>query len=148
MIRLANKFDIESIIELLKKYREVAPLETMKKANNREYIEKLITEIIAGAGYIFLAEKNNEIIGILIAAKLPNIWNPESKQMSELAYWVELEHRGTSAGYRLINAYIKTGEKLKAESEIDFYTISKMVNSPDLKFNKLGFQKLEETWIK
>jgi N-acetylglutamate synthase-like GNAT family acetyltransferase len=148
MIRLANKFDIESIIELLKKYREVAPLDTMKKANNKEYIEKLITEIIAGSGYVFLAEKNKTIIGMLIAAKFPNIWNPESKQMSELAYWVDPEHRGSTAGYRLIETYIRRSEKLKAEGEIDFYTISKMVNSPDLKFNKLGFGKLEETWVR
>jgi len=148
MIRLANKFDIESIIELLKKYREFAPLDAMKKANNKEYIEKLITEIIVGSGYIFLAEKNKVIIGMLIAAKFPNVWNPEAKQLSELAYWVEPEHRGSSAGYRLIETYIRRSEKLKAEGEIDFYTISKMVNSPDLKFNKLGFGKLEETWVR
>jgi N-acetylglutamate synthase-like GNAT family acetyltransferase len=148
MIRLANKFDIESIIDMLKKYREVAPLDTMKKANNKEYIEKLITEIIVGSGYVFLAEKNKTIIGMLIAAKFPNVWNPDARQMSEIAYWVEPEHRGGTAGYRLIETYIRRGEKLKAEGEIDFYTISKMVNSPDLKFNKLGFSKLEETWVR
>jgi N-acetylglutamate synthase-like GNAT family acetyltransferase len=148
MIRLANKFDIETIIELLKKYREVAPLDAMKKANDKEYIKKLITEIIIGSGYVFLAEKNKTIIGMLIAAKFPNIWNPEAKQMSEIAYWVDPEHRGSTAGYRLIETYIRRSEKLKSEGEIDFYTISKMINSPDLKFNKLGFEKLEETWVR
>jgi len=148
MIRQANKFDIEIIIELLKKYRDAAPLETIKQASDKEYIEKLLTEIIVGAGFILLAEKDNEIIGMVIAAKLPNIWNPKAAQLSELAYWVNPEHRGGTAAYRLIDAYVKAGEKLKAENKISFYTISKMINSPDLKFNKLGFEKLEETWVK
>lgn len=148
MIRLANKFDVKNIIEILKQYREVAPLEAMQKADDESYIETLISGIIAGNGHIFLAEKNDQIIGILMAAKFPNIWNPKVMQMSEIAYWVNPENRGSTAGYRLIETYIRRCEKLKAEGEIGFFTISKMVNSPDLKLGKLGFSKLEETWIR
>lgn len=148
MIRLANKFDVQNIIKILKQYREVAPLEAMRKADDENYIETLISGIIAGSGYIFLAEKNSNIVGILIAAKFPNVWNPKVMQMSEIAYWVNPENRGGTAGYRLIETYIRRCEKLKAEGEIGFFTISKMVNSPDLKFAKLGFSKLEETWIR
>lgn len=148
MIRLANKFDLENIIEILKKYREDAPLSAMRKANNKEYIEKLISGIIAGAGFVLLAEKNKQIIGVLIAAKFPNVWNPEAIQISELAYWVNPENRGSSAGYRLLETYIRRCEKMKADGEIEFFTISKMVNSPDLKFAKLGFSKLEENWVR
>lgn len=148
MIRQANKFDLPEIIRLLKNYRRNAPLEILKAANNEEYITKLLTEIIAGAGFIFLAEKDGVCIGMLIAAKIPNVWNPQAMQCSEIAYWVEPEHRGGTSAYRLIAAYIKECERLIKQGAIQLFTVSKMVNSPDLKFYKFGFQKLEETWVR
>ena len=148
MIRQANKFDLPEIIRMLKNYRDNSPIKILREANNEEHIINLMSQIFYGAGFIFIAEKNDVCIGMLIAAYIPNLWNPKAIQCSEIAYWVEPEYRGSSAAYRLIAAYIKECEKLKEESKIEFYTIAKMINSPDLKFNKFGFQKLEETWIK
>lgn len=148
MIRQANKFDIKAIINLLKQYKESAPLDVLKYANDEEYITKLLSELLAGSGIIFLAEKNNVIIGMLIAIIMPNIWNPKAQQCSEVAYWVDPEFRGGTAAYRLIAAYIKECDAMVKQGKIQFYTMTKMVNSPDLKYNKFGFSKLEETWVK
>lgn len=148
MIRQANKFDIDNIIEILKHYRDADPLQTIKNANDREYIVQLLTNIISGMGFILLAEKDNKIAGMVMAAVIPNIWNPHANELHELVYWVEPEFRGGTIGYRLLKQYIEIGEKFKEEKRIEFFTISKMVNSPDIKYNKFGFNKLEETWIK
>ena len=148
MIRQANKFDIDAIVKLLKQYRQDAPLDVLRYADDEEYIRKLLTELLAGMGVIFLAEKDHVVIGMLIAAIIPNIWNPKAKQCTEVAYWVDPEFRGGSAAYRLISAYVEECESMAKQGKINFYTISKMINSPDLKYNKFGFQKLEETWYK
>lgn len=148
MIRQANKFDIPAIIGMLKNYRNNAPIEVLKTANNEEYINGLLSEIIAGAGFILLAEKDNVPIGMLIAANIPNVWNPQAIQCSEVAYWVEPEFRGGTAAYRLIAAYVSKCEQLMQQGTIQMFTVSKMSNSPDLKYHKFGFKKLEETWIR
>lgn len=148
MIRQANKFDIKEIINLLKHYREVAPLDVLKYADNEEYITQLLSELLAGSGLIFLAEKDDVIIGMLIAAIIPNIWNPKARQCSEVAYWVNPEYRGGTAAYRLIKAYVSECDAMIKQGKIQFYTMTKMVNSPDLKYHKFGFEKLEETWFK
>ncbi len=148
MIRQANKFDIKAIINLLKQYKESAPLDVLKYANDEEYITKLLSELLAGSGIIFLAEKDNVIIGMLIAIIMPNIWNPKAQQCSEVAYWVDPEFRGGTAAYRLIQAYMSECDAMVKQGKIQFYTMTKMVNSPDLKYNKFGFSKLEETWVK
>jgi N-acetylglutamate synthase-like GNAT family acetyltransferase len=148
MIRQANKFDIESIIGLLKQYRESAPLDVLRYANDEEYITQLLSEILSGSGIIFLAEKDDVIIGMLIAAIIPNIWNPKARQCSEVAYWVNPEYRGGTAGYRLIQSYMSECDAMVKQGKIQFYTMTKMVNSPDLKYSKFGFSKLEETWVK
>ena len=148
MIRKANKFDIPFIIEMLKNYRNAAPLKVLNEANNKEYIEHFLFSLIVGSGFILLAEKNKEIIGIIIAGIIPNIWNPNVMQCSEIAYWVEPEFRGGTAAYRLLKSYIAECDKMMESGKIQMYTMSKMVNSPDLKYEKFGLSKLEETWVK
>jgi len=148
MIRKASKYDIPFIIAMLKDYRNVSDIECLKKTNDKKYIENLLFHIIMGKGFILLAEKNNKIIGMLIAGIVPNVWNPAILQLSELAYWVNPDARGGTAGYRLIKQYVIEADKLIQLGAIQICTVSKMVNSPDLKYNKFGFQKLEETWIK
>jgi len=148
MIRKGNKFDIPFIVEMLKNYRDAAPLKVLNEANDKKYIEQLLFNFIVGSGFILLAEKDNVIIGIIIAGIIPNIWNPKVKQCSEIAYWVEPEFRGSTAGYRLLKSYIAECDKMMESGKIQMYTMSKMVNSPDLKYEKFGLSKLEETWVK
>ena len=148
MIRQANKFDIPKIIEMLKNYRDAAPIEILRKADDQNYIEGLLTEIMIGAGFILLAEKNDEIIGMIIAGIIPNVWNPKVRQCSEIAYWVEPEFRGGTAAYRLLKSYVDECDKMMKSGKIQMYTMSKMVSSPDLKYQKFGLSKLEETWVK
>ena len=148
MIRKANKFDIPFIVEMLKEYRNESPIEILKQANDKDYVEKFLFSLIIGAGFIFLAEKNNKIIGMLIAGFIPNIWCPSIKQCSEFAYYVNPDYRGTTAGYRLIKAYTNECDEMLKSGRIQLNTISKMVSSPNLKYDKFGFQKLEETWVK
>ena len=148
MIRQANKYDIEAIVTMLKSYREKAPTQFLKEADNQEHIHKLLANIFAGAGFILLAEKEEEAVGMVIAAQHPNIWNPEISQVSEIAFWINEEHRGGKLAHRLLHAYIQQCEEWKQENRIQFFSISKMVNSPDLSYEKFGFEKLEETWIK
>ena len=148
MIRKGNKFDIPFIVEMLKNYRNAAPLKILNEANDKQYIEQLLFNLIVGSGFILLAEKNNVIIGMIIAGIIPNIWNPKVKQCSEIAYWVEPEFRGGTAAYRLLKSYIEECNKMMESGKIQMYTMSKMVNSPDLKYEKFGLSKLEETWVK
>jgi hypothetical protein len=61
MIRKANKFDIPFIVEILKNYRDAAPHKILNKANDKEYIEQLLFNLIVGSGFILLAEKDNLI---------------------------------------------------------------------------------------
>lgn len=147
MIRKANKFDVDRIIEMLINYREQSTLNALRVANDRDYIEQMLANILAGAGVIFVSEKDGVLIGMLIAAKFPNIWNPKVMQCSEIAYWIDPEFRGGTSAYRLLNAYVAECEQLKKSNEIDFYTVSKMSNSPNLKYDRFGFKQLEQTWV-
>jgi len=55
--------------------------------------------------------------------------------------------RNTSVGYRLLKKYVDYGNQLKQEGRIAMFAIAKMVTSPDVKYGKFGFSKLDENWI-
>jgi GNAT superfamily N-acetyltransferase len=67
--------------------------------------------------------------------------------MYELAWYVKPEYRNTTIGYRLLKEYIDYGKQLKEQGRIKLFTIAKMVTSPNIKYDKFGFNKLDETWI-
>lgn len=142
----ANKFHIPIIIEMLKHYRECTPIDMFKNINDEEYIIKLLSYIFAGKGTILLSYKDDVPTGMLIAFIDSNIWDSNFNVLKELAYWVEPEYRGSSAGYRLLKRYNEIGEELLGQGRIKTWTISKMINSPNLDYSKLGFNKIEETW--
>jgi N-acetylglutamate synthase-like GNAT family acetyltransferase len=145
-IRTANKFDLPHICDMLRHFREQTPIELMRNCDNEDYINKLYHHIILGGGIALIAETDKPI-GMIIGVKDQNIWDPELKILRELVYWVEPEHRNTTAGYRLLKEYNKQAEKLVEEGKIKLFTMTKMVNSPDLDFSRFGYKKTEEVWV-
>jgi len=146
-IREANKFDLPEVIAMLRNFRMETPIDTMKECNNEEHINMLFHHVILGGGISFVAEKDTKLVGIIIGIKDHNIFDPDLTMLKELVFWVEKEHRGSSAGYKLIKSYNKKAQELVDEKEIIMYTMTKMVNSPDLDFSRFGYKKLEEVWV-
>lgn len=145
-IRQANKFDLPYIINMLRHFRDNAPVDKIKECNNEKYITTLYTHILAGRGVAIVAEYDQPF-GMIVGYIDQNIWDPDIRVLRELCYWVEPEHRNTTAGYRLLKAYNKAAESLREEGRIHLYTMTKMVNSPDLDFSRFGYTKTEEVWV-
>jgi N-acetylglutamate synthase-like GNAT family acetyltransferase len=144
MIRQATKFDKTEIIEMMKQFRQEADLPEYVNAENEEYWNFLLDTILVGKGVIFIEEGK----GLLMAIIHPTIWDNKVHTMQELAWYVKPEFRHTTVGYRLLKAYIEYGDELKEDDRIKFFTVSKMDTSPDIKYQKFGFRKKDENWIK
>lgn len=142
----ANKFHTPVIIDMLKDYRNATPVDIFSECDDEDYIKKLLAHIFAGRGVLLIAYKDNEPVGMLVSFVDQSIWDPKLCVLKELAYWVKPEFRGTSAGYRLLSKYNDIAQSLFEQKRIKQWTISKMVNSPDLSYEKFGFKKVEETY--
>jgi L-amino acid N-acyltransferase YncA len=145
-VRDGSPFDIPQILDMLRSYRKHTPMPFLAEADNVEYVTKMLTQLMAGRGVVLVSE-DEELTGMLIAIISPSLWSPEHLLLTEMAYWVNPEWRGGTAGYRLLAAYQQKGEALKAEKRISNFIISKMSNSPNLQYQKFGFTKLEESWV-
>lgn len=142
----ANKFHAPIIIEMLKQYRSATPVKLFSNCNDEAYINKLLAHIFAGRGIALLAFKNEEPAGMLLGFIDQSIWDPSICVLRELAYWVNPEFRGTTAAYRLLSKYNDHAQSLLDSNRISQWTISKMVNSPDLDYAKFGYKKVETTY--
>lgn len=143
MIRKATKYDKTQIIEMMKKFREESNIEEYKDLDNIVYWNKLLDNILAGHGVIFIEEGK----GLLMALISHTAWCDRTFQMYELAWYVKPEYRNTTIGYRLLKEYIDYGKQLKEQGRIKLFSIAKMVSSPNIKYEKFGFRKLDEVWI-
>ena len=143
MIRQATKYDKTEIIEMMQLFRAEADIEQYRHLDNIVYWNKLLDSILAGQGIIFLEEGK----GLIMALIAHTAWCDRTFQMYELAWYVKPEYRNTTVGYRLLKEYIDYGKQLKEQGRIKLFSIAKMVSSPNIKYDKFGFNKLDETWI-
>jgi GNAT superfamily N-acetyltransferase len=143
VIRQANKFDKQDIIDLMIEFKNESDIKELREVNNPEYWHRLLDTIIAGAGIIYIEQGK----GLIMAVISPSIWCDKTLQLYELAFYVKPEFRNASIGYRLLKAYVDYGNQLKQSGRIKYFTIAKMVTSPNIKYDKFGFKKLDENWI-
>jgi hypothetical protein len=143
-IKLATKYDAKQIINMLQNYHDSGSIEGLTVSDQSSAV-KILTNILAGAGIALVAEKNDQAIGMLLAYKVPFLWDNSKFIMNEIAYWVEVEHRGSTAGYRLLAEYVKYCEKLKEENMIANYTLSQM-EGQSLNYSRFGLKPIEHTW--
>lgn len=128
---------------MLRLFRNESQIEQYKDFENVDYINELLDQIIAGRGVVFIKPDVGMIIGLIG----PTIWCNKTLAMYELAWWVKPEHRKGTAGYRLLQAYIEYAKELKEQGRIKLFTLSKLVNTPDMNYAKLGFVKTDENWM-
>jgi GNAT superfamily N-acetyltransferase len=143
MIRQATKYDKTKIIEMMQLFRAESHIEQYKDLDNVEYWNRLLDSIFSGQGIIYIEDG----IGLIMGVVMPTIWCDKTLVLNELAWYVKPEHRNTTVGYRLLKAYVDYGKQLKETGRIKMFTIAKMVTSPDLKYGRFGFSKLDEIWI-
>lgn len=143
MIRTATKYDKTQIIEMMRLFRAESHIEQYKDLDNVEYWNQLLDNIFAGQGIIYIEDNVGLIMGLIV----PTIWCNKTLALHELAWYVKPEYRSTTTGYRLLKAYVEYGKQLKAQDRIKMFTITKMVTSPDIKYGKFGFAKLDENWV-
>ena len=143
MIRKATKYDKTQIIEMMKLFRAESHIEQYRDLDNVNYWNRLLDNIFAGQGIIYIEDNVGLIMGLIV----PTIWCDKTLSLHELAWYVKPEFRNTTTGYRLLKAYVDYGKQLKEEGRIKMFTITKMVTSPDIKYGRFGFSKLDENWI-
>ena len=142
MIRQATKHDKTQIIDLIRLIRNESEIEELQFENEEQW-NRLLDTMLAGAGIIYIEDGKGLIMGLIT----PSIWCDKSLILHEVMWFVKKEYRKSTIGYRLFDAYVKYGKKLKDEKRIKYFVMGKLPTSPNIKYEKYGFKKTDESWI-
>lgn len=142
-MRKATRYDKTAIIELMQEFRKEANIAEYANLDNEPYWHKLLDSILAGAGVVFIEEGK----GLLMALITHTVWCDKTLYMQELAWFVKPEYRNTTLGYKLLKQYVNHGKELKESNRIKFFCIAKLPSSPDIKYDRFGFRKLDDNWM-
>jgi hypothetical protein len=142
MIREATKHDKKQIIDLIRLIRNESEIEELQFENEEQW-NRLLDTMLAGAGIIYIEDGKGLIMGLITHS----VWCDKSLILHEVMWFVKKEYRKSTIGYRLFDAYVKYGKKLKDEKRIKYFVIGKLPTSPNIKYEKYGFKKTDESWI-
>ena len=147
MIRLATRYDIPRLLEIVEAYSFEYPIQTLglKEHHSPKHIEQLLFSIISGRGFV-LIDKN--MTGALIAIKQNNIWCPDVVELHELLWWVEPEHRNTTVGGKLWIEYDKIAQQMLNDGMIHCAYTSVSAKGPLINYIKRGYKAVGASFVK
>lgn len=138
MIRLANKFDIDAIVQHLKEFaiESKNPLTNNPLLWSKTHTEAILASIFAGQGFILIDEEKN---GILVAVKTQCFWLKDVWQLQE----VMLHSRSKILSARLVKEYVKISKEMLAKNEISQAVLASYL---DCDYSRWGLSKFELHW--
>jgi RimJ/RimL family protein N-acetyltransferase len=120
-IRLANELDLPWIAGELHAFAEAVGLARLFDASYAPSgLRHLMTHHV-----LLIAEREGARLGMMGGLVTPHLMNPSVRVLCETFWWVSPQHRGTSAGLRLLNAFLDWGK-----SHVDMVTMTLECNSP------------------
>jgi hypothetical protein len=147
MIRLATRYDIPRLLEIVEAYAYENPIKTLGKPDNHnpQHVEQLLFSILMGKGFIYIDENMR---GAIIAVKQNNVWCPNVKELHELLWWVEPEYRDGTLGGRLWKAFDQTGTEMLKRGDIDFIVTSISAKGPWIDYTKRDYEAVTASFVK
>ena len=144
-VRDAHVEDIPQIIVLARKFHAVSGYDSFDMDD--ESADRLIFQSISqGLGPV--AEVDGEIVGFLLGLEFPAILNANIMMGSEIAWWVEPEHRNKVIGIKLLQ-FIENKAKQK---NLKFWSMMCLehLNPEGLEkiYLKMGYKKSERTYMR
>jgi len=148
IIRRLERADYNQVCDLMIQFAHLTGMNDLNlKTYDREHANQVLLRC-EKTGASFVAQEGQEIVGLILSMRAPELWQPNIIRLRELAWFVREDYRKTTTGARLFTAYNQAAEQMKFEGKITGYTISKMWNSHDFDYERRGYQFLESTYIK
>lgn len=147
MIRLATRYDIPRLLEIVEAYAYENSIKCLGQTHNHfpKYVEELLFSIISGRGFIYIDE---HMRGAIVAIKQSNIWSPKVKELNELLWWVEPKYRNGTIGGRLWKAFDDRASKMLKAGDVDVVITSISANGPLIDYRKRGYKALGASFVR
>ena len=147
MIREANKHDMPQLLQMMRDYSTQTPVPALQAAaaHDEAHVANLMTQMMAGRGFVLIDNKSRGFIAALITT---NVWCPEVYELHELAWWVKPEHRNGTVGGRLWKEFDRLATDLIDDGRIDVAVTAVMANNTWIDYTKRGYSPMQATFFR
>jgi thiol-disulfide isomerase/thioredoxin len=147
MIRLATRYDIPRLLEIVEAYAFENPITVLGNQANHDpkYVESLLFGIIMGRGFVYI---DNHMRGAIIGIKNQNIWCPKVRELNELLWWVEPEYRNGTIGGRLWKAFDQQADQMLSGGDVHCVITSVSASGPLIDYTKRGYKAVGASFVK
>lgn len=146
-IRPLERSDYDAVCELMIEFARSSGVGDLNKETyNWDYAKQILLRC-EKTGASFVAQQGDQIVGMILSMRVPELWIPNIIRLRELAWFVLPEYRHTSVGARLFAAYKEKAETMRKEGKITGFTMTKLHNSDDFNYEKRGFKFIEATYM-
>jgi hypothetical protein len=147
MIRLATRYDIPRLLEIVEAYAFENPITVLGNQANHDpkYVESLLFGIIMGRGFVYI---DNHMRGAIIGIKNQNIWCPKVRELNELLWWVEPEYRNGTIGGRLWKAFDQQADQMLSGGDVHCVITSVSASGPLIDYTKRGYKPVGASFVK
>lgn len=148
LVRHATFKDYEAIKQFMIDFANYNPFNGLHAPKHNDVYANRLIDKFRKQGVVLVAEEKDIIAGMLIAYIQPDIWLPEVKTMREVAWWVDPEYRGSSAGAKLLNTYVGVGDEMVEAGVISAYTVTTLGVGDNFNMEKRGWTPIETNFVR
>lgn len=146
--RFATRSDIPAVVDLLLQFAAQARVGFRSaEATDTQRLAQMVLSW-QQHHYVRVALINNTVIGVLIAERGLDFWDPERSVLQERVWYVVPQHRGTRASARLWLAWQQDSTAYVDGHTVDAVIMSTQGSTSDFDPGRRGWRMIEQTWIK
>jgi len=148
IVRKATADDVDKYVILAEAFHAASPMKDVVEFNHKGYTEFLLSSLDADSMGIWLAEIENEMVGICGAIAYPLYFNPSAIVVQELWWWLTPESRGTGAGSKMFKQIEEWAKQRKASAIFMIALEDSRAKKMEKLYVRAGFTPMERTFMK
>lgn len=148
IVRKAIETDLPKYIVLAESFHMASPMHGVIDFDPEGYAHFFTTSLQNDSVGIWLAEIDNEIVGICGAIMYPLYFNPSALVVQELWWWLTPASRGSGAGGQMFKQIEQWAKEKNASALFMIALEDARVKKMENLYIRAGFKPMERTFIK
>jgi GNAT superfamily N-acetyltransferase len=148
IVRTATEFDLPRYIVLAESFHMASPMHGVIGFDAAGYSQFYLSSLQNDSVGIWLAEIDNEIVGICGALVYPMYFNPSALVVQELWWWLTPKSRGSGAGGKMFKQIEEWAKERNASALFMIALEDSRAKKMENLYVRAGFKPMERTFIK
>lgn len=148
LVRKATEADLNKYVTLAQAFHAASPMHGVVEFDPEGYGQFYLSSLQNESIGVWLAELNDEIVGISGAIAYPLYFSPSAIVVQELWWWLTPDARGSGAGAAMFKQIEAWAKERSASALFMIALEDDRAQKMEKLYSRAGFRPMERTFIK